>query len=246
MSSFYKVVFGLILSLPGVCFAQGKLIVNGAKINVVNAAYITSYDVSLFDTALLNVNNSTLRIADSIYSSSNINLRYGTLELFGNNGQSIHASPFVNNAVNDLIVSNYSASGINLTGAVDIYNSLTYSDVGMKLSTNDNLTFKSTAANTAWLGDMTGNTITGKATVERYISNRKAWRFLSIPTNTTQTIHQTWQEGSGPNLNTVPGFGTQITGAGGTAAGFDVYTASPSMKTYNPATGHGWAFPIPI
>ena len=28
-------------------------------------------------------------------------------------------------------------------------------------------------------------------------------------------------------------FGTQITGSGGTAAGFDVSTSTPSMKTYN-------------
>lgn len=237
MSSFYKAFLGLILLLPGVCFPQGKLIVNGAKINVMNAAYITTYDVSMMDTSMLNVNNSTLRIADSIYSSSNINLRYGTLEMFGSNAQVTPASPFVNNAVNDLIVSNISASGVSLNGAVDIYNSLTYSDIGMKLTTNDNLTFKSTAANTAWLGDMTGNTITGKATVERYISSRKAWRFLSIPTNTTQTTRQTWQEGATTTgSNPVPGYGIQLTGAGGTAAGFDLYSATPSMKTFNSST----------
>ena len=143
----------------------------------------------------------------------------------------------VGNAVNDLIISNTSASGVSLGGALDIYNSLTYSDVGMKLTTNDNLTFKSTATNTAWLGDMTGNTITGKATVERYISSRKAWRFLSIPTNTTQTTRQTWQEGATTTgSNPVPGYGIQLSGAGGTAAGFDLYSATPSMKTYNSLT----------
>jgi len=185
------ITFILLLTVHFISFAQGKLIVNGAKINMVNSAYITTYDISLLDTALLNVNNSTLKIGDSIYSVSNINLRYGTLEMFGSNAQVTPASPFVNNAVNDLIVSNISASGVSLNGAVDIYNSLTYSDVGMKVSTNDHLTFKSTAANTAWLGNMTGHTITGKATVERYIPGvKKGWRFLSIPTNTTQTIRQ--------------------------------------------------------
>jgi hypothetical protein len=239
MSSFYKAFLALIFLLQGACFAQGKLIVNGAKINVMNAAYITAYDVSMMDTSMLNVNNSTLKIADSIYSLSNINLRYGTLEMFGSNAQVTPASPFVNNAVNDLIMSNRSTSGVSLNGAVDIYNSLTYSDVGMKLSTNDHLTFKSTAANTAWLGDMTGNTITGKASVERYIPGiKKGWRFLSIPTNTTQTIQQAWQEGAASaGANPAPGFGIQLSGAGGTAAGFDVYSAAPSMKTYNSSTG---------
>ena len=137
-----------------------------------------------------------LELQTVFISSSNINLRYGTLELFGSNAQVTPVSPFVNNALNNLIISNTSASGVSFNGAVDIYNSLTYSDVGMKLTTNDNLTFKSTATSTAYLGDMTGNTLTGKATVERYISARKAWRFLSVPTNTTQTIQQTWQEGA--------------------------------------------------
>ncbi len=237
MASLYKSLLGLMLILPGVSFSQGKLNVHGAKINVMNAAYVTAYDVNMMDTSMMNVNNSTLRVADSIYSFSNINLRYGTLELFGTTTQVTPASPFVNNGVNDLIVSNISATGISFNGAVDIYNSLTYSDVGMKVNTNDNLTFKSTAVNTAWLGDMTGNTITGKATVERYLASRKGWRFLSIPTNTTQTINQTWQEGAATTAsNPVPGYGAQLSGSGGTAAGFDLYSATPSMKTYNSAT----------
>ncbi|WP_202552451.1 hypothetical protein, partial [Ginsengibacter hankyongi] len=126
------------------------------------------------------------------------------------------------------------ASGVSLGGALDIYNSVTFSGTGKKLTTNDTLTFKSTASGTAYLGDMTGNTITGKATVERYVSAHKAWRFLSIPTNTTQTVRQTWQEGAASSSsNPAPGFGTQVTGAGGTAAGFDLYSPLPSVKTYN-------------
>src|SRR6185437_11854478 len=170
----------LLLALNMVSYSQGKLNVHGAKVNMRNGAYVTAYDVAMTDTSMLNVNSSTLRVADSMVSSTNINLRYGTLDLFGTNAQVTPASPFVNNAVNDLIVSNTSATGISFNGAVDIYNSLTYSGVVMKLTTNDNLTFKSTATNTAWLGDMTGNTITGKATVERYLPSRKAWRFLSV------------------------------------------------------------------
>ncbi len=236
MKPLYKLFVGLMLILPGMSFSQGKLNVHGAKINVTKAAYVTAYDINMTDTSMLNVNGSTLRVADSILSSSNINLRYGTLDLFGINAQVTPASPFVNNAVNDLIVSNTSASGISFNGALDVYNSLTYSDVGMKLNTNDNLTFKSTAANTAWLGDMTGNTITGKATVERYLPSRRGWRFLSVPTNTTQTIQQAWQEGASPGSNPVPGYGLQLTGPGGTAAGFDAYSATPSMKAYSSLT----------
>ena len=110
----------------------------------------------------------------------------------------------------------------------------------MKLITNDTLTLKSTALNTARIGVVTGDTITGKVTVERYIAAHKAWYFLSIPTNTTQTVQQAWQEGAtNTDSDLVQGYGTQITGLGGTPAGFDVYTSTPSMKRYNSAT-NGW------
>jgi hypothetical protein len=159
--------------------------------------------------------------------------------MYGSSAQTIPAGAFLNNALGNLIISNTNSGGVSLGGALDIYNSLTYSGSGKKLTTNDNLTFKSTATATAWLGDMTGNTLTGKATVERYVSVRKAWRFLSIPTNTTQTVRQTWQEGaSSPVSNPVPGFGTQVTSnrSSYAADGFDSYSAGgPSVKRYDPA-----------
>ena len=134
------------------------------------------------------------------------------------------------------MVNNNSATGVSLGGAVDIYNSLTYLGTGQKLSTNDNLTIKSTAENTAWVGDMTGNFITGQATVERYIAARKAWYFLSVPTNTTSTMHQLWQENaSDASVDPAPGFGIQLIRIRRHPKGFDKYTAAPSVKTYNPA-----------
>jgi hypothetical protein len=186
---------------------------------------------------LITVSGGTLQIADSIINHGTFNAVAGTIEMNGTAAQTIPANTFLSNAVSNFIVSNSSATGITLGGPLDIYGSLTYSGTGRKLATNDNLTLKSNATYTAWLGNMTGNTITGKVTVERYLSSRKAWRFLSVPTNTNQTIQQTWQEGASTSAsNPVAGYGIQITGAGGTAAGFDVYSAAPSMKTYNSVT----------
>ena len=202
----------------------------------------TMNKISLQPGGLITVSGGTLQIADSIINSGSFDASAGTIEMNGTSAQTIPANTFVNNAVNNFIVNNSSATGITLEGPLDIYGSLTYSGTGMTLATNDNLTLKSTPTNTAWVGDMTGNTITGKVTVECYISSRKAWRLLSVPTNTAQTINQTWQEGStGNNSNPVPGYGIQITGAGGTAAGFDLYTALPSMKRYNPTNDSGFS-----
>ena len=175
-----------------------------------------------------------MQINSEIFSTGTTDAGSGTIEMTGSSGQTIAANTFLNNGLNNLIVSNTSSSGVTLGGALDLYGSLTYSGIGMKLVTNDSLTLKSTAFNTARVGNMTGDTIIGKVTVERYIANHKAWQFLAIPTNTTQTVKQSWQEGA-TNIDSdlVKGYGTQITGPGGTAAGFDLYTPTPSMKTYD-------------
>jgi hypothetical protein len=79
-----------------------------------------------------------------------------------------------------------------------------------------------------------GNTITGDVTVERFIPTStvhgKSWQLLAIPTTGGQTIHQSWQENCGVNLDCHSGYGTQITGTG---TGFDAAGATPSMKTYD-------------
>ncbi|MEP6948564.1 MAG: T9SS type A sorting domain-containing protein [Ginsengibacter sp.] len=212
----------------------------GRSFPAINTGTAKVDTVTIESAAALVITNSTLQIKGAIVNSGTIDAGNGTIEMTGSSAQSLAANIFQNNAVNNLIISNSSAAGVTLGGALDLYGSLTYSGTGMKLTTNDTLTLKSTALNTARIGDMTGNTITGKVTVERYISARKAWRLLSIPTNTTQTIQEAWQEGCGANLDCITGFGTQITGAAGVPAGFDVYTGTPSMKTYMSAT-NAWA-----
>ncbi|HEY8657623.1 MAG TPA: hypothetical protein VIL78_01200, partial [Hanamia sp.] len=49
------------------------------------------------------------------------------------------------------------------------------------------------------------------------------------------TIKESWMEG-GLITTTPNGYGAWITGPGGTSAGFDASSSSPSMKTYSPAT----------
>jgi hypothetical protein len=193
--------------------------------------------ITIQNGATVTIAHSTLQINGAIINNGTLNAASGTIEMIGFSGQTIAANTFQDDSLYNLIISNSSAGGVTLGGALDIYGSLTYSDTRMKLITNDVLTLKSTALNTARIGDMTGDTITGKVTVERYIPAHKAWQFLSIPTNTTQTIQQSWQEGAtSPDSNSVPGYGIQLSGPGGTAAGFDLYSGVPSMKIYNSST----------
>jgi hypothetical protein len=109
------------------------------------------------------------------------------------------------------------------------------------------VTFKSTAAGTASLGQVTGS-VTGASnvTVERYIPNNgfRSWRLLSVPVTGTQTIRQAWQEGTAnplPQQNNLPNYGTQITSTGplaaAQAAGFDNVTLSAALLRWN---GSAW------
>ena len=86
--------------------------------------------------------------------------------------QNIAANTFLNNKIKDFKISNTSAQGVTMSGAIDVYRSLTYGTTGKNLNTGGFLTLKSTATETAWLGNMTGHTITGDVTVERYIRYR--------------------------------------------------------------------------
>ncbi len=102
------------------------------------------------------------------------------------------------------------------------------------LSTLGNLTLKSDAGGTSSVGISEG-TITGEVTVERYINtgtgagqHAKSWQFLSAPVS-GESVKESWMENGG---NT-PNYGTQVTGPGGTGAGFDLYSVAPSLKYYN-------------
>ncbi len=85
--------------------------------------------------------------------------------------------------------------------------------------------------------------------VERFIPPLRAWRFLTTPANSTQSINQAWMEGSVPN-NTVntrnnpkPGYGTEITYDNLIANGYDVNTTyNPSIKFWDSAA-NGWNTP---
>ena len=113
------------------------------------------------------------------------------------------------------------------------------------ITLNAIITLHSDASTTASVDTIQGAIAYGagaKFVVERYISSagRKAWRFLSIPTITTQTIHEAWQENAAQGVSVSTGYGMWIPGPTSAGPGFDVATTTPSMKTYRP-TGNTWA-----
>jgi len=99
---------------------------------------------------------------------------------------------------------------LQTNGMVKLYNTLSIN--GGTLTTNNNLTLVSTAANTAQVTEVLGS-ITGDVTVERYIPSKRAWRALTAPLKGSNgSLYTTWQNGG----TTLSDTGLEIWGPTGT------------------------------
>ena len=182
-------------------------------------------------SGILNVQGNLIKSGTSIFAHNG-----GTVLLDGSGIQN-----FAGLTYNNLILSNNTKT---TAGNSTIIDSIKVSAATtLSVNSSDIITLHSDATKTARMAQVDGSinyNSTGKFVVERYIPARRAWRFLSIPANTTQTIKQAWQEGAlNSGSDPVPGFGTQITSnrTSWLADGFDGFSAGgPSMKTYNPVT----------
>ncbi|WP_121357251.1 T9SS type A sorting domain-containing protein [Flavisolibacter nicotianae] len=207
--------------------------------------------------------NGKLQIFGSVTNNGGVfDATAGTIEFSGSTVQTLSAGLFAGNTVQNLVISN----DVNLAGELNLTGALSFGAVSNKtLATNDYLTLKSGSATTARVSDLTnngsstGNAITGKVTVERYIpafSNRR-WRLVTSPVAGI-SVHDAWQEGrswNGSN-NEMSGYGTLITGnAQGTSAtatdnGFDFWTAvagsSASIRKYVPSNSNINANWVPL
>jgi hypothetical protein len=215
--------YPLITSAIGYC--RNITIQNGASVTVTTAGI--------------------LKIGGNIYNSGKFDATTGTIEMNGASAQTIAGSAFYQKSLFNLVVSNTSSSGLSISSTVNdtlkISGTLSFGKATAQLNTGDNLTLVSNASGTARVDIVgTGNLISGNVTVERYVNlglaggqHAKSWQFLSTPTS-GQSVKASWME----NGNTPANYGTQITGAGGVAAGFDKYTATPSLKYYDYTTNN--------
>jgi subtilisin-like proprotein convertase family protein len=242
-------------------WSNGQLPSSSNCLGTVTIPKGTTYDPTLSGTASVQnlniavnghliVSPGKLQIAGMVNNLGIFDVTNGTIEFNGTSSQGIKGSSFEHNTVQNLVVSNTSSLNVaNTSGdTLKISGNLLFGNANGKLNTGNNVTLLSNAVTTANVGVMNPatNTITGNVTVERYINigsepgqHIKAWEFLATPT-TGQTVKQSWMEGNAPGANSHPGYGTQITGAGGIPAGFDVESPSPSMKYYDASSGLSW------
>lgn len=177
----------------------------------------------------LSINDNTvLTISGEIYNS-------GTIISSGSNAQLKLAGTVAqylagNNTLAKFTIDN--TNGVGLGGTTNVTNSLTLTN-GV-LTTGGYLTLKSNASGTAIVNQVTGGSVSGNVTVERYIPARRAYRLLSSSVTTSTSINANWQEGGSSNS----GWGTHITGSTSGANGFDqTQTGNSSLYTHDNNNG---------
>lgn len=108
---------------------------------------------------------------------------------------------------------------------------------GGTITTNDNLVFTSTDGTNAVLNRVrNGGMISGNVEVEQFYPAQRAFRFVSVPVDMTNTVFQDWQNGG----VTTPGIGTHITG-GTMSDGFDQSTTNnPSAFGWDNSNSQSW------
>ncbi|MDB5280202.1 MAG: hypothetical protein JWR61_5157 [Ferruginibacter sp.] len=219
---------------------------SGLSVYPVITGTIPVHDINISAGATLTVNGGILQIGGSINNAGTFDVSAGTVQMKGTVAQTIPAGSFAGNNILNLIIGN----NVTLAGQQNVTGALSFSTSNATLTTGGYLTLKSTASGTARLSDITnggtisGNSIAGNVTIERYISAGREWRLLSAPvcTCTAPTINAAWQEGvttGNPN----PGYGTAITG-GTSANGFDQgVNNNAAFKYYNNTTNSFVAVP---
>lgn len=205
----------------------------GAIMN--NPWAIASVVLSGSNTLSLNANTLTLNgtvagtgtFSGTSASSIIINGAAGTLN-FTVGSQTIKGCTLNSNATATL------GTPLDITGG-SAFGTLTLLS-GAVLTTGNNLTLKSTAAGTARVGQCAGS-ISGKVIVERYIpaNSNRAWRLLSVPVVSNQTLHSSLQEAQANGVPGVNNFGTNISSSRSTwnADGFDFASNSDGLLTWS-------------
>lgn len=179
----------------------------------------------------LDLNGHTLKVNGALDFTNNAKIDAtatgSTLSFTGKAAQTLNSSILLDQSLYGLEsageISLTLQGSLNLTGVLKLTQG--------NLNTQNNLTMKSTAVRTAVVAPVTKGTITGNVTVERYIPARRAFRLINSPVN-GGSIFANWQEGA-PSGD-IPGYGTDITGTGGSTNGFDVSGSNnPSLFTFD-------------
>ena len=223
-------------SVPAASF--GNLTISTTGGNATMLGTVLANNLTLTAGSLLSIGSFTLTLNGAI---SGTGLLSGSLTsnltISGAAGTiNFDQTSNITRSLNNLTLT--AGSNSTLGTAVDLYGVLTATTSTFNMN-GQNFTVKSVSTGTAHIANLTGSTISGatNVTVERYIpaNTNRAWRLLSIPTTTTNTINTAWQNGQAPGVTGPVGLGTWIVSNNGNAT-FDAQYNNNNMLTYLPAT----------
>ncbi len=190
------------------------------------------------------IRNSGILDAAPLYGSD-VTVTYGGTDVV-NSGFELTPSSGTISALNIIsgqynLASNYTVNTgktltISGTGILGINSGKTLTVLGTADFGGKSVVIKSDVTGTGAIGNITG-TLTGatNVTVERFIPAKRAWRALTSPVNTTNSISANWQEaGTGNGIN---GFDiwSNVSGTGILTGG-----SSSSLLSYN-SSSNSWS-----
>jgi hypothetical protein len=233
-------------SYNNVDFKNASLVPSSAATNILvqsgHTVTLNGTDASIGNliinnTGNINVNGRTLTIKGAISGAGTITATTGTVAFEGSAAQTIPSSLFTSNTIENLTINNTAAVTPTTTLAGTLQVTGAFTPTLGTFNTGSFLVLKSTATNTARVGNVTGS-VTGNVIVERYIPAKRAWRILTSPLRGSNTsFYSAWQNGGSVVANTGveiyhPNGGTGIVTGG-------VSTFDGNLRTYN-TTNNTW------
>lgn len=134
-------------------------------------------NITIQEGASLMINGGELQVAGAISAISKINATSGKVKFLGTAAQQIPQGAFVNNNIKDLEIEN--TAGVTLLGSLNILNALKVTTGTFQ--TGANLTLISNASGTAYIDGSGTGVISGKMTMQRYLSNGFGYKYFSSP-----------------------------------------------------------------
>ena len=167
----------------------------------------------------------TLQIAATISTSGTFTATAGTIEMNGTTAQTIPASSFSTNTIENLIINN--TAGVTLGGTLNVTG--VYTPTAGTLTTGGHLTLKSSATATARVAQGTGTYISGNVRIERYYPAKRAWRLVTSPVagnGAAISLNSAWRSTNGAGILLFSPTGTGFTTGG----------VNPNVRSFNSAT----------
>ena len=190
---------------------------------------VATRDLTL-NTNVTLTNNSSLQLNRGIIINGTIN-GTGTTTISGSVAQTINGTGSISN----LTINN--SAGVSISGGNQSITGILKVTAGQFNTGTNGLTLKSTSIDNSAVVDQVGGSITGTATVERYIpQGYRAYRDMAPQVYNAGTIFKNWQESGSVTANT----GIFITGAA--AADPNNAKGVTSATSLNPTPGSGSNF----